>query len=398
MSDDVTRPSNAAREAGSPEPDAADTARGASDTARERDAARGASESDADHAGGRSGAGNRDAVGERAEENGAGARTDARSEDATDERPPAVEVRGLEKSYDDVQAVDGVSFSVARGEVVGLLGPNGAGKTTCIKCTLGLIEPTTGEVSIAGIDTSRRPKAAYDRVGAMLEGARNVYWRLTVRENLEFFAGIAGRAPGAVRERHDELLDRLALDAKADETVKALSRGMKQKVSLATTLARDVDVAFLDEPTLGLDVESSLELRREVSALAREEDTAVVVSSHDMDVIQDLCDRVIVLQNGRVIANDPVEELLDVFRTQRYRLVFTEPPGRSLRGELAAEVVEWDRGPDHTTAVVSLDDGNELPVVTGQLVDAGADLDRVDAVEPDLEDVFIELTQEETDV
>ena len=320
-------------------------------------------------------------------------------DDRGGETAKAVEVANLRKEFGGLVAVDDVSFSVERGEVVGLLGPNGAGKTTCIKCTLGLVEPTAGSVRIGGVDTGARPKAAFDRVGAMLEGARNIYWRLTVRENLEFFAGIAGRAPADVRARHDELLDRLALTEKADEPVRDLSRGMKQKVSLATTLARDVDVAFLDEPTLGLDVESSLELRNELASLAAKQDTAIVVSSHDMDVIQELCDRVIVLSEGRVIANDSVSQLLSLFRTQTYRLVFTEPPGQSLRSTLssAVELDGWDRGPEHTTATVALSDGNQLPEVTGQIVENGGNLQRVDTVEPDLEEVFLELTRGDTD-
>ena len=145
-----------------------------------------------------------------------------------DERPPVVAVEGLAKTYgEDVRALDDVSFGIRPGEVVGLLGPNGAGKTTCIKCTLGLVEPTAGRVEVAGVDALERPQAAYSHVGAMLEGARNVYWRLTVRENLEFFAGIAGTPPSAVRARHDELLERLDLTDRTDTAVRDLSRGMK---------------------------------------------------------------------------------------------------------------------------------------------------------------------------
>ncbi len=310
---------------------------------------------------------------------------------------PAVVVENLRKEYGDLVAVDDVSFRVERGEVVGLLGPNGAGKTTCIKCTLGMVEPTAGAVSIGGVDTDSRPKAAFERVGGMLEGARNIYWRLTVRENLEFFAGIAGRPPGDVRERHDELLERLELTAKADEAVRDLSRGMKQKVSLATTLARDVDVAFLDEPTLGLDVESSLELRRELSSLAAQQDTAIVVSSHDMDVIQQLCDRVIVMSDGNVIANDAMSELLSLFETQAYRLTFTG--GTAIQSTLSEtfDVIDWNDDPSTTVVTVALADGNRFPELTGTIVRNGGDLQRVEAVEADLEDVFLELTRGETD-
>jgi ABC-2 type transport system ATP-binding protein len=311
------------------------------------------------------------------------------------DRPPVVAVEGLQKTYgDDVRALDGVSFGVRPGEVVGLLGPNGAGKTTCIKCLLGLVEPSGGTVEVASVDAQANPRAAYGRVGAMLEGARNVYWRLTVRENLEFFAGIAGNAPSEVRDRHDELLERLTLAEKADEPVRDLSRGMKQKVSLATTLARDVDVVFLDEPTLGLDVESSLELRRELATLATERDLAVVLSSHDMDVIQDLCDRVVVLSDGEIVADDSVDALLDLFRTQTYEISFETPADTDVVSRLrqTCEVTDVSHHSTRTVVTVQLEDGNELPRVTGEVVDAGGQLHGVDTVEPDLEEAFLRIT------
>ena len=321
-------------------------------------------------------------------------RTAATTEQAG-ERPPVVAVEGLRKTYgDDVRALDGVSFGIRPGEVVGLLGPNGAGKTTCIKSLLGLVEPSGGTVEVASVDAQANPRAAYSRVGAMLEGARNVYWRLTVRENLEFFAGIAGNAPSTVRDRHDELLERLTLAEKADEPVRDLSRGMKQKVSLATTLARDVDVVFLDEPTLGLDVESSLELRRELDTLATERDLAVVLSSHDMDVIQDLCDRVVVLSDGEIVADDSVDALLDLFRTQTYEISFETPADTDVVPRLrrACDVTSVAHRSTQTTVTVQLENGNELPQVTNEVVDAGGQLHGVDTVEPDLEEAFLRIT------
>ena len=319
--------------------------------------------------------------------------TDPRFEDA------ALRVRDLRKTYgsgdDAVTAVGGISLDVERGSVVGLLGPNGAGKTTTIKSMLGLVVPTEGTVRIAGVDVHESPKAAYRRVGAMLEGARNVYWRLTVRENLAFFAALAGDRPSDQRERHDALLEQFGLAEKADATVKELSRGMKQKVSLACTLARDADVAFLDEPTLGLDVESSLELRAELRDLAEESGTTVLLSSHDMDVIEDLCDRVVIMNEGRIVADDTVENLLDLFRTQTYEIrVEGEIPSRARRRlEGVFDAAEFERRSDVERFVVSVT-GGEFYDLTDALRDAGLALASVDAVEPDLEDVFLELTDD----
>ena len=312
---------------------------------------------------------------------------------------PAVAVSGLSKRFgsgpDAVTAVDDVSVEIPQGEIVGLLGPNGAGKTTLIKSILGMVLPDEGSVRLHGLDVREEPRAAYARVDAMLEGARHDYWRLTVRENLEFFAGIAGNAPSEVRDRHDELLERLTLAEKADEPVRDLSRGMKQKVSLATTLARDVDVAFLDEPTLGLDVESSLELRRELDTLATERDLAVVLSSHDMDVIQDLCDRVVVLSDGEIVADDSVDSLLELFRTQTYEIRLSERPERERRRDLERtfESVSWS-GPDRRRLDVTVSDGERLYALFDELETAGVVVESITASEQDLEAAFLQLTDD----
>jgi ABC-2 type transport system ATP-binding protein len=321
--------------------------------------------------------------------------------DATDESTTGAEVLvvdDLRKTYGDgedaVNAADGVSFSVERGEVVGLLGPNGAGKTTTIKSILGLVVPTSGTVEIAGVDANENPRGVYHHVGAMLEGARNTYWKLTVRENLEFFAALGGNDPEAARARHDKLLDRFNLAEKADEPVNELSRGQKQKVSLAATLARGTDVVFLDEPTLGLDVEASVELRRELRRLADEEDITVVLSSHDMDVVEQVCDRVVILSDGRVIADDPVEDLVGVLETQAYRLeVAGEAPERVRdRLERAFIVENWESLSDRTRFEVTLADDHTLYGVLESLRDADCTLLDVDGLEPDLEDVFLDVT------
>ena len=320
------------------------------------------------------------------------------SSDSDADGETVLAVENLQKTYGDgeaaVHAVDGVSFEVSRGEVVGVLGPNGAGKTTTIKSILGLVVPSAGRVEIAGVDAAEDQRGVYQHVGAMLEGARNVYWRLTVRENLEFFAALGGNDPAAARERHERLLEQFDLAEKADETVNDLSRGQKQKVSLAATLARGTDVVFLDEPTLGLDVEASLELRRELRRLADEEEITIVLSSHDMDVVEDVCDRVVILSEGRVIADDPVEDLVRVFETQAYRLTVAGSVDGSTRNRLdrAFTVENWDGVGDRTRFDVTLADEDTLHGVLDLLRELGLVLVDVDGLEPDLEDVFLEVT------
>jgi ABC-2 type transport system ATP-binding protein len=324
----------------------------------------------------------------------------ALSDDPSPAADVAVSVRDLQKTYgsgeESVTAVDGVSFDVGRGSVVGLLGPNGAGKTTIIKSMLGLVIPTTGEVRVNGVDVHASPGRAYRHVGAMLEGARNVYWRLTVRENLRFFAALAGKQPSAVRERHDDLLDQFDVAEKADVPVRELSRGMKQKVSLACTLARDADVVFLDEPTLGLDVESSLELRAELASLVEETGTTVLLSSHDMNVIEDVCDRLVIMNDGRVVADDTVENLLDLFRTQTYEVhveeEIPETTRRSLGRSFGVDRFETQADRERFVAAVTGDGFYDLVDV---LRNDGLTVASMNAVQPDLEEVFLRITDDE---
>ncbi|QSW99216.1 ABC transporter ATP-binding protein [Haloterrigena alkaliphila] len=324
--------------------------------------------------------------------------TEATIETAARERNgPALAVEGLSKTFgsgdEAVTAVEDVSFTVESGEVIGLLGPNGAGKTTTIKSILGLILPDEGAVRIHGIDVYDHPRAAYDHVDAMLEGARNDYWRLTVRENLRYFAAIRGRDPDALADRHDELLERLDLSDRADTPVRELSRGMKQKVSLASVLAGDVSVAFLDEPTLGLDVESSLTLRRELVRLADERGLTLVVSSHDMDVIEAVCDRVVIMNEGRIVADDTVENLLAGFETQGYRIAVRgadEPILADLRERF--DVTDLERLDDDRTRFAVAADSATFYRLTDAMEAHGLELEAVETVKPNLEDAFVELT------
>jgi ABC-2 type transport system ATP-binding protein len=313
-----------------------------------------------------------------------------------DERPAAIAVEGLVKRFgsgpDAITAVDDVSLEVETGSVVGLLGPNGAGKTTTIKSILGMVLPDAGRVRIHGANVYEDPRAAYAHVDAMLEGARNDYWRLTVRENLRYFATISGVDPDSISDRHDRLLEKLDLAEKADEPVRSLSRGMKQKVSLASVLASEADVVFLDEPTLGLDVESSLTLRRELRRIVEERNMTAVVSSHDMDVIEDICDRVVIMNDGRVIADDTVGDLLHSFETRGYRVISADFDEQLLAGIRSRfEVADIERFGEQVRIEVATD-SDGFYALAAYLRSHGVTLDAVNTVEADLEDAFVELT------
>ncbi len=317
-------------------------------------------------------------------------------------RPPAVSVRGLTKQFGTITAVDDVNLEIEAGSIVGLLGPNGAGKTTLIKSILGMVLPDTGTVAIDGIDVQRQPRAAYAHVDAMLEGARNDYWRLTVRENLRYFATISGVDPDSVADRHDHLLEALELTAKAETPVRELSRGMKQKVSLASVLAGGADVVFLDEPTLGLDVESSRTLQRELRRLVAERDLTVILSSHDMGVIETVCDRVLIIADGRIVADDTVDALLrGATTTSALRITSTDLTA-SVREGLEAQFSVTDiesvtRGGRLEVTVTVAVNGDELYALMDHLRAANVSIEQLTTVEPDLEDVFLNATTRSAD-
>lgn len=223
------------------------------------------------------------------------------------------------KSKEIVKAVDDVSFRVERGEILGLLGPNGAGKTTTIKMMCGLIRPDAGTVTILGVDNIKQRLKALRHISAVLEGNRNLYWRLSVRENLDYFAGNRGHSRRSVKADIDKLLAQFRLADKAGELVNNLSRGMQQKLAIAVAMLAGTEIILLDEPTLGLDVETGYEVRELLREVANEGRT-IIVSTHDMPVVQDLCERTVIINAGRVVVDDRVSNLLKLFETRAYEV------------------------------------------------------------------------------
>ncbi|NEU56673.1 ABC transporter ATP-binding protein [Halorussus sp. MSC15.2] len=314
---------------------------------------------------------------------------------------PVLSVDGLRKTYGDgsVVAVDDVSFSVERGSVVGLLGPNGAGKTSTIKSILGIVLPEEGDVEVDGVNVHDESSETYRKVSAVLEGARNVYWRLTVKENLSFFSQLQGIDPRDHREEHEELLELLNIDHKADEVVKNLSRGMKQKTALACALVRQTPVLFLDEPTLGLDVEASHDLRQELDRLVTQENRTVILSSHDMDVVQDLCDRVIIMDDGEIVTDESVSELVDLFQTESYEVVVEDDAPTAAQRALEREfdVNEWRERGDWMVCEVSMTERERVHDLMAVLEEFDLTPRSVSVVQPDLEEVFLEVTADGAD-
>ncbi|GMQ61047.1 ABC transporter ATP-binding protein [Vallitalea maricola] len=227
-----------------------------------------------------------------------------------------IEVNNLVKKYGDLTAVNNISFSVNQGSICAILGPNGSGKTTTIKSICNLIIPDEGNIKLFG----KENKKAIDKVAALFEGTRNLYWRLTPRENLRYFAGIRGLGGKKIEKKIDELLDRFDLKDKKDTVVNNLSRGMRQKVAIAMTLICDTEIIILDEPTLGLDVKSFMEIKDMLRYIAGNMKKTILLSTHDMNLVEEVCKDIIILNRGNIIAQDTMENLLDMFRSMTYEI------------------------------------------------------------------------------
>jgi ABC-2 type transport system ATP-binding protein len=217
--------------------------------------------------------------------------------------PNTVEVRDLRKHYGAVRAVDGISFSVAAGEVFGLLGHNGAGKTTTIRVLTGRTRPSQGNATVLGHDVTSSRDAIRPVINLVFED-QNLYERMSGRENLRLFATLYG-APTA---RADELLELVGLREAGRRAVKTYSTGMKQRLMVARALVNSPRVLFLDEPTRGLDPTSAREIRAIIARLASEQVT-IVLTTHYMEEADELCQRVAFLSQGKIVALDSPREL-----------------------------------------------------------------------------------------
>ncbi len=296
-----------------------------------------------------------------------------------------------------VRAVDGVSFSVESGELVGLLGANGAGKTTIIKIICGLLLPTSGAAEVGGVSSASRAVARH--VAAVLEGSRNVYWRLSVEENLRFFASLVGQSPRSARGHIQKLVSLLGLEEKRRTVANSLSQGMKQKLAIACALVRSTPVLLLDEPTLGLDVETSYEVRGFIRELAEREGRTVLLSSHDMGVVESVCRRVIIIARGRLVTDDRVDRLLSLFRTRALRVVLSGEPDEEATALLVEQFPGLRLSIEQSVPAleVELEAGQTLYQLMDVLRGCGVGVEEVSRVEPNLEEVFLRVVRGEPD-
>ncbi len=305
---------------------------------------------------------------------------------------PAVETKELRRIYKgrdknpDIVALESLSIAIEEGEVFGLLGPNGAGKTTLVKVLSTVLLPSGGSATVLGFDVEREKAAVRPLIGIVFGGDRGLYWRLTGKENLEYWAALYKVPSSVAKQRVPELLERFGLGDRANSTVETYSRGMKQRLHLARGLIGDARVLFLDEPTTGMDPIAAHDFRKQIHAL-REEGRTILLTTHDMAEAESVCDRVALIDHGRLIAMETPRTLSRVL-AQHERIDF----------EATEALAEQVRDLTGVASVSSLVDGSYRAEVTDEaalktalklLVDAGVTFVRTSR--PSLEEVYVHV-------
>jgi ABC-2 type transport system ATP-binding protein len=294
-----------------------------------------------------------------------------------------IATRSLAKHYRDVRAVDGLTLEVRRGEVYGFLGRNGAGKTTTIRMLLGLIRPTSGEVTLLGLRGLRSGATAFARIGYFVETA-TAYPNLTVRENLEIQRRLMRSPPSAV----GDVVTLLHLDEYADRTAGTLSLGNRQRLSLARALLHSPEVLVLDEPANALDPAGIVEVRELLRALASERGVTVFMSSHNLAEVAHLADRIGIIHEGRLL------EELDIGEIQAHSRSYLEVRVSDLSRARPLLVERLGAaGIEERDGMLRVLGGAQLaPEVARVVVEAGLDLHSLTPVTEDLESYFLRLT------
>jgi len=297
----------------------------------------------------------------------------------------------------EVEAVRGISFEVAEGELFGLLGPNGAGKTTTIKMLITLLLPTAGEARVLGYDVVHDAREVRKRIGYVFGGDRGLYERLSGLDNLRYFAELYGVTGRKQKQRIGEVLELVGLSGREKERVEGYSRGMRQRLHIARGILHDPQVVFLDEPTIGVDPVGARELRLMIAGLVQAGKT-VLLTTHYMFEADSLCDRIAVIAGGRIVGEGTPAKLKEVVadRTVVEVEVFgvdeaTVARLRRLPGVRSIAVEERDQAQLLTIhSPRGLELTRELPAFFD-----GAQIGRIAAREPTLEDAYVALVTEE---
>jgi ABC-2 type transport system ATP-binding protein len=317
---------------------------------------------------------------------------------------PILEVDNLVKKYGDFEAVKGISFTVEEGEVFGLLGPNGAGKTQTISMLTSVIEPTSGTARIGGFDI-RAQRDQAKKINGLVPQDLALYPTLSARANLNFFGRIYGLRGKQLKERVDDVLRIVALTERADQAVEKYSGGMKRRVNIGAGLLHHPRLFFLDEPTVGVDPQSRNQIFESVQQLNRERGMSIVYTSHYMEEVETLCNRVAIVDHGQIIAMDTIKNLVAMLGGGVIRLGLTQVDETLLhdlsalpgvkQASLAPQAAKAEGESEAKGQVVKIECVNSQQALVSVVSYLGAhdlSITALETLEPNLESVFLHLT------
>ena len=295
-----------------------------------------------------------------------------------------------------VEAVKDVSLNIPKGKIIGLLGVNGAGKTTTIRMLCAIIEPTSGTLTIDNVDAIKNYMSVKSKINMITGGERNIYWRLTARENLRYFGSLYNVEKKELEKRVEDLLTSVDLIDAADMPVERYSKGMKQRLQIARGLVNDPDYLFLDEPTLGLDIIIAKEMRSYIKRLAVEHNKGLLLTTHYIAEAGELCDYIYVISKGLIIASGTKEELGKLFITENMIEINVDPISegqeKSIINALQAYNTNLSIKYDSETSAFTVA-GNELDKseILSVLISGGLEIISVNKKEENLEDIIYSI-------
>jgi len=308
---------------------------------------------------------------------------------------PVIETVNLTKYYGKLLALSNLNLTVEEGDCVGYLGPNGAGKTTTIKLLCNLIRPSKGEAYINGINVRKHPDKALKHVGAIVE-VPGFYPYLTAKEHLEFLGRLRGIPLNEIRQRIREVLELVGLGECINRKVGTFSRGMLQRLAIAQALIHDPDILILDEPAIGLDPRGMHEIREIIKMLHRKEKKTIFLSSHLLYEVEQICEKVALLNKGVLLAYDKISNLEKILKHSVVEAALVEPPsGGQLEQIKELEFVQkYDISPDGKTLYIHVLGGEEARYqLLKSLIDLGLKISSFKSSET-LEQIYLELVKE----
>jgi ABC-2 type transport system ATP-binding protein len=307
-----------------------------------------------------------------------------------------IEVKNLNKSFDDFKAVKGISFNVEKGEVFGFLGPNGAGKTTTINMLTGLAKPTSGEIMISGQDGIENIKKVQQIIGIVPDES-NLYDDMSGFDNLVFCASLYGIKKEQREKRAKELLKQFSLDDTGSRPFKAYSKGMKRKLTIAAGIIHEPEILFLDEPTTGIDVESARQIRRMIKDL-NDNGTTIFLTTHYIEDAERLCHRIGFIVGGKVIKVSKVQELMTEAQQENIVEFRTDSNGLDLENNLISTFpnITLKSSSDHSIRISSVEKIELMPFMNF-FDKKGIKISEAKIIHPSLEEVFVKITGIEID-